>query len=402
MPKFKYVATDPDGATVTGTVDGTTVEAATATLQERRLRVVSVEERRDWRRALLPTRSIKAVEVMHFSRQMGAFVAAGVPLLDAVGTISQETKNRTLRKTLAGMRQALEEGESFSAAAAAHRDVFPPFYVNVLLSAEVTGRLDIVLEQLARYIERDVEARQKIRSALAYPSVVVLLAIATVGVMTAFVLPRFTAFFESMNATLPAPTRAMIAVTNFLTDTWPILLGGVASLALLVVLLLRTRAGKLLRDRLLLRIPVMGAVVRYIVIERFCRILSSMVEAGVPLPDSLRLAGVGSGNLVFQEALTVARGQILEGQGMWGPLARTKLFPGAVTQMIRVGEETGTMDQQLEVMATFYGRQLEYRLKNLTTLFEPAAILAVGLVVGMVALALVSAMYGIYNQVNIA
>ena len=402
MARFKYAAVTPDGQQVVGVVKGSSVDGVTASLEQQGLdvRVVTTEKRSVMQVELTP-KKVKPVELGNFSRQMAAFISAGVPILDALGIIEAEATDKTLKRVVREVADSLRFGESFSSAMSAHTDAFPPFYVAVLSSAEATGELDVVLQQLSRYIDRDMEAKRKIRSALAYPSLVMIMAMVTVGVLTIFVLPRFKDFFESFDAKLPLATRMMLSTTDFLTTWWwAFALALVGSIAIFIMGI-RTGKGREWRDRALLAAPILGDVVKFTVIERFCRVLSSMVQAGVPIPDSLRLASTGANNLVYEKSLIQARAEMLEGEGIARPIARTGLFPGTVTQMMRVGEETGTLDDQLESVAQYYERELEYKLKRLTNLFEPICIVMVGLIVGFVAIALVSAIYGIYNQVDI-
>ena len=402
MARFKYSALTPEGRPLVGVVKGSSVDGVTASLAQQgmEVRLVRPEGRNVLHFELTP-RKVKPVELANFSRQMAAFVSSGLPLIDALAIIAEETPSKTLRKVVGEVSDSLRFGESFARAMAAHADAFPPFYMAVLQSAEATGELDVVLRQLSKYVERDMEAKRKIRSALAYPSVVMVMAFVTVAVITGFVLPRFKTFFESFDAKLPLPTRMLLAFTNFLTDWWVVMVLVVVAAVVAFAAALRTGKGRWYRDRLLLRLPVLGDVVRFTVVERFCRVLTSMLEAGVPIPEALRLASAGTNNLVYQRALEVARKEMLEGDGIARPIARTKLFPQTVTSMMRVGEETGTLDEQLEAMASYYENELQYKLKKLTTLFEPMAVILVGIFVGFVAIALVSAMYGIFNQVDI-
>jgi type IV pilus assembly protein PilC len=258
-----------------------------------------------------------------------------------------------------------------------------------------------VLEQLAAYLERDLEARRKIKQATIYPSIIAVMSVVTVAVLASFVLPRFKVFFASLNAELPLPTRMLLATTDFLTEWWWALAGGAGALALAITAVLRTESGKRLRDKLFLKIPVLGATIQCALVERFCRILASMVGAGVALPEALRVAGESLRNRVYVLALAGVEESLLEGEGLARPLAATELFPPTAARMMRVGEETGTLDDQLAVTARYYEGELDYKLKKLTALFEPAVIIVMGLVVGFVAVALVSAMYGIFNQVNV-
>ncbi|MGW5532528.1 type II secretion system F family protein, partial [Streptomyces xanthochromogenes] len=240
-----------------------------------------------------------------------------------------------------------------------------------------------------------------IRSALTYPGLVMGLALAVVLVLVIFVLPRFKVFFDSFHAELPLPTRILLGFTDFVTVWYPLIVGVLVALVAALIAGLRTERGRVLRDRFLLATPVVGDVVRFMVIERFCRILTSMIKAGVPIPESLSLAGSGTNNLVYERSIGTARTEMLEGGGISRPMARTKLFPGAVTQMMRVGEETGTLDDQLENVSEFYEKELQHKLKRMTSLFEPTVVIMVGVVVGFVAVALISAIYGVYNQVNV-
>ncbi|MFK0211820.1 type II secretion system F family protein [Streptomyces sp. NPDC090298] len=403
MATFKYVAVGPDGRQATGVLTGSSVDGVTDSLARQGYDVRSVKAAgRNLLQLELTAEKVDLVELSNFSRQMAAFIKAGVPLLDALEIIRAETKDKKLAKLLVDVMDQLRFGESFAAAMAAHTKALPAFYVSVLRSAEATGELDVVMAQLGRYIERDVEGRRTIRSALTYPSLVMVLAIAVILVLVVFVLPRFKQFFASFHAELPLPTRILLGFTDFVTDWYPFILGGIAALVVAVAAGLRTERGRFLRDRFLLALPVAGDAVRSMVIERFCRILSSMIKAGVPIPEALGLASAGANNLVYERAIGRARVEMLEGGGISGPIARTKLFPGAVTQMMRVGEETGTLDDQLENVSEFYEKELQYKLKRLTSLFEPAIVIMVGVVVGFVAVALLSAIYGVYNQVEVS
>jgi type IV pilus assembly protein PilC len=282
-----------------------------------------------------------------------------------------------------------------------HPKAFPEFYRGILRSAELTGRLDAALTQLAGYLERDLEARRKIKSALIYPSVVAVMSTFTIVVLAGFVLPRFKVFFASLHAKLPLPTRILLGITDFVGAWWWLILAVLAGLALVVSVAVRTEPGRRVRDRLLLAVPVLGVTVQFALVERFCRMLGSMLGAGVTLPEALRVTSAALSNRVYTGALKHVGEAMLEGHGIAAPIARTRLFPATATQMIRVGEDTGTLDEQLEVAAQYYERELDYQIKRVTALFEPAMIIVMGGLVGFVAVALVSAMYGIFNQVQV-
>jgi type IV pilus assembly protein PilC len=295
----------------------------------------------------------------------------------------------------------LRAGDTFAVAASAHPEAFPNFYVGILESAELTGNLDAVLNQLADYIERDTKARSKITAALIYPAVVAAMSVVTVLVLTVFVLPRFTVFFKSLNAKLPLITRIMMAGSAFIIHWWYVELAVVIFLVGGFIFCRRDPRGRAKMDAVMLKLPVVGDLTQTAILERTCRILSSMLKAGVDLPRSMAVTAESANNAVYHKALEQVREAMMEGQGLAGPISRTGLFPGAARQMFRVGEETGTLDQQLEVAAEYYNRELEVKLDRATALFEPAIIIFMGVIVGFVAVALISAMYGIYNQVKV-
>jgi type IV pilus assembly protein PilC len=400
VTRFSYVAIDPAGRTATGVAKAASREAAELALWERELREIRVTEKKGLLSAEVSAPRVKREELMHLSRQLGAFIRAGLPLIEAVRTLGEEARNTSVRRMMAEVEDGLRRGENLSDCLDRHPRIFPEFYRGILRSAELTGQLDTVLDQLAHYLERDLEARRKIKAAMIYPAMIAFMSLVTVVVLASFVLPKFKTFFASLNAKLPLPTRMLLALTDFFTQWWWALLTGVVVVTLVTAAALRTTRGRHARDRLFLALPVLGDTIQFALVERFCRILSSMVSAGVPLPEALRVATESLRNLVFIRALDTVAESMLEGEGLAGPLAGTGLFPSTAAQMMRVGEDTGTLDTQLEVTARYYEGELDYKLKKLTSLFEPAVIMVMGALVGFVAIALVSAMYGIFGQVH--
>jgi type IV pilus assembly protein PilC len=398
MRKYAYTAIDAEGTTVTGTESAVSLRGAHDGLQARDLHPIEIHDKASILQFEITKKKVKRKEIMHLSRQLAVFVRAGIPIIEGLDAIAEETPNKTLRDVLDSMAIALRAGATFADAAAEHHNAFPDFYVSLLRSAELTGRLDQVLEQLADYIERDIDAKSKVTSAMTYPGVVLGMAVVTTLILTVFVLPRFKTFFDSLDAELPLATRILLAISGFMgTWGWLVILG-LAALIGGFFLSLRTTWGHNIYDRTILRVPALGDLVQHAILERFCRVLSSMVTAGVALPEALKVASNVTNNVVYREALAETREATLRGEGLAAPLAETHLFPGAARQMFRVGEETGTLDQQLNSAATYFDRELSLKIKRFTGLFEPAVIIFIGVVVGFVAVAMVSAMYGIFNQ----
>lgn len=395
MPKFAYSAIDANGAEIEGKTKADTIGVARTMLVEQNLFPIRIEESRGRLDFELTKEKVKIKHLMNFTRQLAVFVKAGIPITDALTTIADEATDVALRRALTEMTEDLRNGGLFSAAAAQFPTVFPNYYVGILQAAELTGKLDESLESLAEYLEREMETRSKVVGALAYPGVVMLLSLFTVMILAGYVLPKFKPLFEELGADLPLPTRMMLFVARFFGDLWYVTLIGFLLFVATVAFFKSHPTGKELFQRGILKVPVIGGIVEYAILERFCSVLHTMLAAGVAVPEALATTIEAVSNVVYKEGLDLARQQMLEGSGFTQPLIETELFPGAARQMFKVGEETGTLDEQLKVAGEYFNRELEYRIKTFTTLFEPIMIVFVGLIVGFVAIALVSAMYGV-------
>jgi type IV pilus assembly protein PilC len=397
MPKFAYAAIDTTGSSVEGTTKADTIGDARQILLGQNLFPTKLEEHRGSLSFELTKEKVKKKELMHFTRQLAVFVKAGIPITEALETIGDETEDIALRRTLTAMVERLRNGGTLSAAARLHPEAFPLYYMGILESAELTGRLDETLDSLAGYLEREVEARAKVVSALSYPMVVMVLALITVAILAGYVLPQFKPLFAELHADLPFATRALLFFASLFTDLWYIPFTGLMISVASLLWLTKTPKGRVTKDKLVLKIPVIKGIVEYAILERFCRILGAMIKAGVPLPEGLKTTTEATSNTVFRVRLEEAQAVMLEGGGFSRPLADTGLFPGAARQMFKVGEETGTLDTQLEMASIYFDRELESRIKKFTTMFEPLMIVMVGLIVGFVAVALVQAMYGVMS-----
>ena len=345
-------------------------------------------------------KTIKPDVVMAFSRQMSSFLQAGIPVLDALEIVATQTGSAPMRIVINDIRASIHRGMSFSAGVKAHPDVFPAFYRAMLESAEYTGDLDEVLQQLSEYLERDIAAKRQVRSALTYPTVVIIVAFIAVIVMSVFVLPKFTGLYASLGAKLPLPTRMLMGFTNFMTAYWLYVLGVIALLVVAMFAVIGGARGKARRDALAMRLPVVGHLFQLISLERFCRVLSSLSTAGVPLPIAIGLSADSTNNTLFQTQMLGVRDALVRGGGLYEPMAETGLFPIAARQMIQVGERTGNLGDQLGKAASYYEREVKFSMKKATELFQPAVIMGVALVVGFIAVAQVAAMYSIFGQVK--
>jgi len=401
LTDYRFKALDESGKQVAGTEKAASTGAAHVALLARGLQPLEVSARKNLMKFEITQKKVPRKDLTNFTRQLAVFMRAGIPIMEALEVITEETQNKMLKVVLVEMVESLRAGDTFAAAAAIHPEAFPNFYVGILESAELTGNLDTVLNQLADYIDRDSKARGKVTAALIYPSVVACMSVVTVLVLAVFVMPRFEVFFKSLNAKLPLMTRLLLSATSFIGKDWYFELALVVIIVGGFMTMRRTEKGRDILDSLMLKLPVVGDLTETAIIERVCRVLASMLRAGVDLPRSMAVTAESSNNAVYKKALEGVREAMMQGQGLSGPINLTGLFPAAARQMFRVGEETGTLDQQLEVAAAYYNRELETKLERATALFEPAIIIFMGVVVGFVAVALISAMYGIYNQVKV-
>lgn len=368
MPKYAFAGVDLEGNRVKGTEKAASRGDAEVALYQRDLRDLRVTEKKSVLQYEISGPRIKREHVMHLSRQIAAFLRAGLPILDAVHSIGAESENSSVRRMMHDIEDGLRTGERFSDTLERYPKVFPEFYRGIVRSAELTGELDTVLARLAIYMERDLEARRKIKSALMYPMAVAAMSVVTVLVLAIYVLPKFEVFFKDLDAKLPLPTRMLLGLTDFLGNWWWAIVAGLAAWVLLFLVSQRFERGKYAWHAFLLKVPVLGETIQYALVERFCRVMASMVSAGVNLPEAIRVATDSLRNRVFIKRLNGVTEQMLEGQGIAGPLARTRLFPGTATSMLRVGEETGSMDTQLEVTAEYYEDELDYKINKLTAL----------------------------------
>ena len=401
MPTYRYVAVGPDGSEIKDALEAPSEDALRNQLLMRNLEVKTVKQKKKFNELELSPQRVPKQEIMHFSRQMAAFVRTGIPITEALEVVEDGTSNKRFRQILSSMREQINNGVPFSDALTEHARVFPPYYIGILKSAELTGQLDVSLEQLSSYMERDLDSRSKIKAAMIYPAVIFGMSLLTVVILAVWVMPKFVVFFKNLDAKLPLPTMLLINMSDAAQELWFVWVGLMVAFAALMVWMHKSPKGRLVRDRLFLRVPLIKDVVLFAVTERVCRIIGAMVRAGVPLPETLNAAIQGANNQVFERGLVTARDRMLEGEGLAQPIVDTHLFPRAAGQMMRVGEDTGTLDIQLENAAEYYGRELEYKLKKLTSLFEPAVIIAMGLIVGFVAVALISAMYGVFDSSNL-
>ena len=343
---------------------------------------------------------VRTADLILFSRQLATFIRVGVPITDAIRLLQGASGSGAFRAALDDICQDLEAGESFATAISHHPSVFNQLYVDMIRAAEYSGTLDRVLIQVAGYLQRQDTALKKLRSAMIYPAVILVLAVSVCTVLIVFVLPNFVSIFNEFHATLPLPTRILLGVGLF-AQHWRIqLVIGLFVAVAAVLTLMSSRPGRVMWDHILVRLPVIGPIVVYSIIERFTRTLATMLRAGIPISHTFEVAIASAGNIRYRRGLEAVKERMLTGDGFSQPLAATGLFAPMMIRMIRVGEETGTLDSSLEQIADFLSEEMDYKVRNMIALMEPSLVIAVGAAVGFVAVSVILPMYGLLKAVH--
>jgi type IV pilus assembly protein PilC len=367
-------------------------------------RVVSVRVARGgwrWLYREMPTFfGVSTSDLVLFSRQLSTFLKVGVPIREAIRLLRGGTRSGPFRAALDDINDDLDDGESFSVAISHHPNIFSQLYVDMVRAAEFSGSLDRVLVQIAIYMQRQDSALKKIRSAMIYPAIILTLAVVVCGVLVVVVLPNFVALFTEFHAQLPLPTRILIALGAF-GEAWRLqIVVGTALVILGSFVFLQSKPGRVFWDHALIRLPVVGTIVVFAIMERFTRTLATMLRAGIPISQTFDVASASAGNIRYRRGLDSVRLRMVTGDGFSGPLAATGLFAPMVIRMVRVGEETGTLDQSLEQIADFLAEEMDYKVRNMIALMEPTLVIAVGAAVGFVAISVVLPMYGLLRAVH--
>jgi type IV pilus assembly protein PilC len=373
-------------------------------LTRRGYRVLSLRPARGgwhWVYRQLPTFfGVSTSDLVLFSRQLSTFLKVGVPITEAIRLLRSGTRSGAFRAALDDINDDLDDGESFSVAISHHPSVFNQLYVDMVRAAEYSGSLERVLVQIASYLQRQDSALKKLRSAMIYPAIILTLAVVVCGVLVVVVLPNFVSLFREFHAELPLPTRVLISLGAF-AQVWRLQI--VIAAALIVLgsfLFLQSKMGHVFWDHALIKVPVLGKIVVFAIVERFTRTLATMLRAGIPISQTFDVAIASAGNIRYRRGLDSVRQRMVTGDGFSEPLAATGLFEPMVIRMVRVGEETGTLDQSLEQIADFLAEEMDYKVRNMIALMEPALVIAVGAAVGFVAISVVLPMYGLLRAVH--
>jgi type IV pilus assembly protein PilC len=400
MPSYVWKGKTRTGQTTSGERVAASKDAAIAMLRREQILVTSIKEK--GKEIALPRLGggISSKDVAVFTRQFSVMIDAGLPLVQCLEILGTQQENQSFQKILLAVRQDVEGGASLADAMKKHPKVFDDLYTNMIAAGEAGGILDTILKRLATYIEKSVKLKSQVKSAMVYPIAVVSIAGLVVLVILWKVIPTFAALFAGLGAQLPLPTRIVIAMSNWLVRLLPFLVVGFFAGAYGIRRYYATQRGRRVIDGGLLKLPVLGMILRKIAVARFCRTLSTLISSGVPILDGLEITARTSGNAVVEDAIMATRKSVEGGQSLAAPLKETEVFPPMVVQMISVGEQTGALDAMLSKIADFYEEEVDTAVANLMTLMEPILILFLGTVVGGIVISMYLPIFDLINQLS--
>ncbi|OEF98325.1 type II secretion system F family protein [Desulfuribacillus alkaliarsenatis] len=398
---FRYRARDRTGKVVEGTIEANSSQAVIGQLRAQNLIVTKVEKATTKTNFKLPfsEKMVKTKDLAIFSRQFSTMIDAGVPLLRALTILQVQVENLTLQAALKEVIKDLERGMTLSEAMARHPKVFPIMYTSMIEAGEVGGVLEEVLERMANHFEKEDEIKEKVKSALTYPTVVFSMAILAVIFMLVFVLPSFIGIFEGMDMELPAPTLFVIALSNMLTGYWYIHIGMLILTVYLFRRFLNDPKGKRMIDKIVLKAPVFGDLQKKLIISRFSRTLGTLLKSGVPIITSIEVVKKTTANTLMIESLEKAKNSIRDGQGLSDPLRDSGVFTPMALHMIAVGEETGELDMLLEKISFFYDREIDNAVSKLSSALEPIIMVVMGVIIGGIVISFLLPMVAMFDGI---
>jgi type IV pilus assembly protein PilC len=397
MPAFTYTARTTSGELRTATIEAPSREDVVSQLRRQRLSVVKVDEDAKPRK---PRGSIKMRDIVIFTRQFSTMINAGLPLVQALDILAKQTENKVLSDVTRAVVFDVESGHTVADALAKHPNAFSDLYVNMVAAGEAGGILDTILMRLATFMEKNDALIRKVKGAMIYPGVIMSVAVIAITVLLIFVIPVFESMFASVGLGLPLPTRVVIGMSKFLKGYWWGIGAGIAGFVYLMKKYYASPSGKLTIDRAMLRVPVLGDVLRKSAVSRFTRTLGTLISSGVSILDGLEITAKTAGNRVIQDAIMQSRASIAGGDTIASPLQKSAVFPAMVISMIAVGEQTGGLDEMLSKIADFYDEEVDAAVSSLLSLLEPVMIVFLGVVVGGMVVAMYLPIFDMINAVQ--
>jgi type IV pilus assembly protein PilC len=399
MPAFTYTARALNGDLRTATIDAPNRDEVVAQLRRQRLNVVKIDEAADAKKKKSAGK-ISMRDVVIFTRQFSTMINAGLPLVQALDILAKQSENPALKDVTRAVVYDVESGHTVADALRKHPKAFTDLYVNMVAAGEAGGILDTILMRLATFMEKNDALVRKVKGAMIYPGVITGVAAAAIIILLVFVIPTFEKMFASVGMALPLPTRVVIGMSRVLQDYWWAVIAGVVMLVYSVKKYYATPEGKLSIDRTLLKMPVLGDVLRKSAVSRFTRTLGTLIGSGVSILDGLEITAKTAGNRVIQDAIMESRASIAGGETISAPLQKSQVFPPMVISMIAVGEQTGGLDEMLSKIADFYDEEVDAAVSALLSMMEPIMIVFLGVVVGGMVVAMYLPIFDMINAVQ--
>jgi type IV pilus assembly protein PilC len=403
MPVYVYRGTNRAGAAVSGELAAGSKAEVLNVLKRQQIKIKKMSEK--GKEFNLPTfgGGVNAKDLAVFTRQFSVMIDAGLPLVQCLEILASQQENKIFQKVLTATRASVEGGATLSAAMHNHEKVFDALYVNLVEAGETGGILDTILQRLASYIEKNVKLKRAVKSALVYPVAVLLVAASVITLLLWKVVPIFATLFTGLGVDLPLPTRIVIALSNFVGSIFGLLIVVFSVVAVVAVKVwYGTPKGRYTLDAILLKLPLVGILLRKIAVARFTRTLGTLISSGVPILEGLDITARTAGNAVIERALQQVRKALEAGKNLADPLKETDVFPGMVTQMIGVGEQTGAMDAMLQKIADFYEEEVDAAVKDLLAAMEPAMIVFLGVVVGGIVISMYLPLFSLIGKLSSA
>jgi type IV pilus assembly protein PilC len=404
MPTFAYSGRTRGGQTVSGERAADTVDAAVSALRRDQILVTRINPTKAKAEAAPKVgklnKKVKAKNLAVFTRQFSVMIDAGLPLVQCLDILGSQEEDKNFAAVISHTRGDVEAGASLADAMRKHPKTFDPLFTNMIAAGEAGGILDTILKRLATYIEKAVKLTGQVKSAMVYPIAVVVIAAVVVGVILWKVIPTFATLFSGLGAELPLPTRVVIAMSNNLVKFFPFLLVGMGAVVFAFRSYYKTNGGRRVVDATLLKLPILGTILRKIAVARFCRTLATLISSGVPILDGLEITAKTSGNSIVEDAVMTTRKSIERGETISAPLKETSVFPAMVVQMIGVGEATGALDTMLAKIADFYEEEVDTAVAGLLTLLEPVMIAVLGVIVGGIVIAMYMPIFELISKLT--
>jgi type IV pilus assembly protein PilC len=401
MATFAYSGRTRAGQTVAGERTAENMDAAVAALRRDQILVTQITPVKDKAAAKpLKAKGVHPKRLAVFTRQFSVMIDAGLPLVQCLEILGTQEEDKRFSQTILATRGDVESGASLADAMRKHPKTFDPLFTNMIAAGEAGGILDTILKRLATFIEKAVKLKGQVKSAMVYPVAIVIIAAVVVTVILWKVIPTFAAMFSGMGAQLPLPTRVVIALSNGIVRYGVFVLIGLGAMFYGLRQYYQTDAGRHQIDAIVLKLPVLGLMMRKIAVARFCRTLATLISSGVPILDGLEITAKTSGNAIVEDAIMVTRKSIERGETISAPLKETGVFPPMVTQMISVGEATGALDEMLAKIADFYEEEVDVAVAGLLTLLEPIMIAVLGVVVGGIVIAMYMPIFDMISKMT--